>query len=168
VDFLIRSVRLIGSHQRILMMLTLAVLIIVIATTVIATVVVVAAAAASAVLLSLPHGTLFSCVTCPQWDELKIIKLSMPCNEKRRQNADRPNSGSAGANRLSDETTTGGAKGRTPRRNVPGPGLESAHDRLSKWLLSSKTGIWSLRRMGRRVSPDARTPDRSAPTPELS
>ncbi len=50
MDFLVRAIGLISTHQRILMMLALAALI----------VAAVVATATSAVLLSLPHGTLFS------------------------------------------------------------------------------------------------------------
>jgi hypothetical protein len=49
MDLLIRSVGLVGAHQRIVVMLALAALL-----------VVVVATATSAVLLSLPHGILFS------------------------------------------------------------------------------------------------------------
>ena len=73
MDLLIRPVRHMISHQRILMMLAFAVLmaaviVIIIITTTTTTATVVAATAASAVLLSLslPHGTLFSRVTYPR------------------------------------------------------------------------------------------------------
>lgn len=71
MDLLIRPVRHMISHQRILMMLAFAVLmaaVIVIIITTTTTATVVAATAASAVLLSLslPHGTLFSRVTYPR------------------------------------------------------------------------------------------------------
>ena len=55
MDLLVGTVRLIGAHQRIVMMLPLTVLM-----AAIVVVVVIAATATTAVLLSLPHGTFFS------------------------------------------------------------------------------------------------------------
>ena len=65
VNLLVGAVRLIRTHQRVVVMLALAVLILVLV------VVIVVATATTAVLLSLPHGTLFSCVTSLQWADTK-------------------------------------------------------------------------------------------------